>query len=68
MIVDGEVVPRHGIECLVKIVIWEFHQGRLRRSPMSERVKYVHVFTCCRCHRVCELSLCSSARLCDYPL
>ena len=38
-----------------------FRQGRLRRSPMSQRVKCVHVYTCGR-RRVCESSLFPSAR------
>ena len=45
-----------------------FHQGGVRRNLMSQGVKCVHVYTCGRRHRLCESSLCPSARLCEGPL
>jgi hypothetical protein len=69
MIVDGRGGAEVWYGSLIKIIIREFRQGRLRRSPMSQRVKCVHVYTCGRrCHRLCESTLCPSARLCEGPL
>jgi hypothetical protein len=55
----GEVVPRCGIRCLVKIIV--------RESLKIQRVKYMRVGTLCRC-RVYESSLYSSAHFCEDAL
>jgi hypothetical protein len=52
MIVDGEVVPRCGAGSLMKIVV---------RESMRQGVMGVQVSTSSR-RRVCESSLCPSAR------